>query len=226
VSEGILAGATYPQLPIDVDVATVVDVGANCGAASVYFARCYPDATVHAIEPASAAFALLERNTSSLPNVRRHRVGLHRADEVVPLYHGALDAVTASILPRADKNTAESEMVQIRDARAWTAENGITSIDVLKLDSEGCEVEILERLGDLLPTIQIAYIEYDSTGARRAIDRILEPTHELCQGLMFLDQGEMIYVARRLLDPDRQAVLVDFFRQRITATHLGGASTH
>jgi FkbM family methyltransferase len=219
VCRGILAGETYPQLPIPAEISTVVDVGANCGAASVYFARCYPQAAIHAVEPAGAAFALLQRNAAGLSNIRAHNVGLHRADLVVPLYQGAIDAVTASVLPRARKNAEASEMIRLRNANAWASEHGITNIDLLKLDAEGCEVEILEAFGDLLAQIKVAYIEYDSAAARRRIDHLLDPSHELCQGLMFLDQGEMIYVSRSVLDADAstEPALIEFFRNRLMA---------
>jgi FkbM family methyltransferase len=217
VCSNILAGETYPQLPIDAEFATVLDVGANCGAASVYFARCYPDAIVHAVEPARAAFALLEGNTAQYSNIRIHHLGLHAADQVVPLFHGSIDSVTASVHKRDTKNTDMSEMVQLRDARAWVAEQGITAIDLLKLDVEGCEVEVLERLGDLLESVKVVYVEYDSTAARRRIEQLLDASHELCHGFMSLEQGELIYVSRRVLDADSSArhAIVEFFNRRM-----------
>jgi FkbM family methyltransferase len=227
VSREALAGATYPRLPIVDDVQVILDVGANCGAASVYFARAYPEATVHAIEPASSAVALLRRNTGAYRNVRVHNIGLYSTDATVPLYSGSIDSVTASILPRASKNDATSELVTLRDAKHWTAEQGIDRIDVLKLDVEGCEVDVLERLGELLPQVQVIYLEYDSRPARRQIDRLVAPSHELCHGVMFLDQGEVIYVARALLEDEAaEAALTDFFRQRIAgAVQPGVPST-
>ncbi len=224
----ILAGQTYPQLPAIGDVRTVVDVGANCGAATVYFAKCYPTAVVHALEPAAAAFAMLGRNTRLLPNVRLHNIGLQATDERVPLYAGAVDAITASIYQREGKNTAESEMVDLRASGRWLAEEGISQIDVLKIDAEGCELAILEHLVDVLPTVKVLYVEYDTTSARRRIDMLLEPTHELCSAMMFLDQGEMIYVSRRVLDadPTAEAAIIAHFRDRLVADlDLSASST-
>ena len=44
IANDIFAGVTYPIIPLVSGVKTVVDVGANVGAASVYFATAYPDA--------------------------------------------------------------------------------------------------------------------------------------------------------------------------------------
>jgi FkbM family methyltransferase len=217
ISERILAGNTYPALPEIGDVHTVLDVGANCGSAAVYFARCYPHAVVHAVEPGSAAFDLLTRNAARYPNIRVHNVGLYSSDELVPLYEGGDDASTRSIFRREGKNTDTSEMVQLRCAATWLTEHGIERIDLLKVDAEGCEPEILESLWDVLAFVKVIYVEYDSVQARRHIDRLLDPSHELCHGMLFLDQGEMIYVSRHVLDSDEtaQAAIIEFFRDRL-----------
>jgi len=38
------------------------------------------------------------------------------------------------------------------------------------------------------------FVEYDSRHARRALDHLLDETHELYGGKMLLDQGECIYL--------------------------------
>jgi FkbM family methyltransferase len=226
-SDNILAGRTYPQLPLDVDIRTVVDVGANCGAATVYFAQCYPDATIHALEPAAASFALLTRNTRPYANVRLHNVGLHSREGRAPLYAGAIDSVTASIYSRDGKNSEGSETVELRTPASWIADHGITSIDVLKVDTEGNELVVLEGFRELLADVKLVYVEYDSTPARRRIDRLLEPSHELCRGMMLLDQGEMIFVSRALLKRDARTktAIMDRLRDLVVAEMNSGAQT-
>ena len=112
----ILEGKTYPVVPFVGDVQVVFDVGANCGAASVYFARHYPDAEIHAFEPGSEPRAILERNSARYPNVHVHAIGLHSVDQVVPLYRGRGDSIVNSIF-RRDINLDESEPVQLRGGR-------------------------------------------------------------------------------------------------------------
>lgn len=208
VCEPILQGRTYPAIPFVDDVRTVFDVGANCGATSVHLARLYPDATVHAFEPGSEQRAYLERNVASLPNVRVHPIGLHRHDDEVPLYRGDEDSITSSIFRRS-VNVDESEQIVLRAAGAWVAEQGIEAIDVMKLDVEGCEVDVLASLAPLLPTVKLLYVEYDSRAARREIDDLLRATHEFYFGMFLaLDQGECIYLRNDLADhPDTSDTL-------------------
>lgn len=213
----ILAGKTYPALPFVDDTHVVFDVGANCGATTVYFARRYPDATVHSFEPGSEPRVLLERNVAEYANVRVHPIGLHSTDGVVPLYKGDGDTILGSVLRRG-VNLDESEPVQLRAAGPWAAEHGVERIDVLKVDVEGCEVEVLESLAGLLPTVKVLYVEYDSREARRDIERLLDPTHDLYVGKLLLDQGECVYLRKDLADG---AAATDHLRQVVGAVDFG-----
>ena len=213
VCEAILQGKTYPLLGFVDEVTTIFDVGANCGATAVFLARAYPQATVHAFEPAAEPYGYLNRNVASLPNVTAHRIGLGDRDEVVPLFHGVEDSITGSVLHR-DINRADSEQITLRAAGAWAAERGIERIDLMKVDVEGCEVAVLESLEHLLPTVKVLYVEYDSRTARRRIDDILRPTHDLYFAMFqALDQGECVYLHRDLADhPDANQQILDLLR--------------
>ena len=191
VSNAILSGKTYPYLSFLDDVHVIVDAGANCGATTVHFARHYPEAEIHAFEPARETFGYLERNVA-VPHAR----GARTSDRIARGSTKRFRCTTATVTRvwrrciRETVNLEGSEMVQLRAAGAWAAEQGIDRIDILKVDVEGCEIEVLESLAEFLPMVKVCYLEYDSRQARRDIARLLDPTHELYIGCMFLDQGE------------------------------------
>lgn len=193
VCTDILRGRTYPWLPFVPDVQVIVDAGANCGAATVYFAHRCPGARVHAFEPGSRQRAILDRNAADHPNVSVHPFGLFSEDQWAILTPGPGDAGQSTVLP-TDRSDRDGERVGLRSAGGWAAEEGIDRIDVLKVDVEGCEVDVLQSLASLLPTVKVLYVEYDTRAARRAIDELLRPTHELFSGKVLLDQGELIYL--------------------------------
>jgi FkbM family methyltransferase len=201
ISRDILAGRTYPYLPFVDDVRVVFDVGANCGATTVHFARHYPDAAVYSFEPGSEPRAYLERNAANYPNVRVEPIGLSSIDDTVPLYKGDGDIGMGSVFHRS-VNLDDSEPVRLRRGGEFAAEHDITRIDVLKIDVEGSEIGVLTGLAALLPTVKALYIEYDSRSSRREIDAILDDTHELYTGMLFLDQGECVYLRKDLADLD------------------------
>jgi FkbM family methyltransferase len=201
VANDIFAGSTYPIVPAVFGVKTVVDIGANVGAASVYLATAYPEARVYALEPAIFPLSLLRRNVATLPNVKVFSFGLHSSEKTVTLFHGRTDSVESS-LSCSTRTTSESEQIHVVEASRFLSGQGIDQIDVLKIDTEGCEVPILRSLKAYLPDVKVLYVEYHSERDRRLIDIILAETHVLWRGhINFAYRGEFCYLKRELV-PD------------------------
>ncbi len=201
-NRAIIEGRTYPHVPFLHDVRTIIDAGANCGAASVFFGLHHPEATVHAFEPGGEAGSYLARNLTMLPRAEQHRFGLSDHDGTATLHLDPTNLGQASIKGHGGGDGDGSrEAVELKDAGRWARSAGIDRIDILKVDVEGCELEVLGSLRDYLPGVQALYVEYDHRTTRRAIDRMLEPTHELYfAGLLALDQGEVLYLNKELAD--------------------------
>ncbi len=209
----ILDGTTYPLLPFIDDVQVVLDVGANCGAASTWFSLLYPDARVYAFEPGSQPHRLLARNVEPLGNVTTYRLGLHDHDDEVDLFHGVDDSGTASIFRRFDTSDS-SERITLRSAGGWFAESGLGRLDVLKVDTEGCELPIFRSLAEVLADVKVIYLEFHSESDRREIDDLLNPTHSLYFGRVIGDEGEVAYVSRAHL-PDKANGALPSLLQRL-----------
>jgi FkbM family methyltransferase len=204
VCRDIFEGRTYPQLAFAQPVRTIVDLGANIGAATVYFAMMYPAAQVFAFEPAAKSFAMLATNTANLPQVRTFEYGLFDRDRQAELYGGFDDAAQNSIY-RSHEQTLRSESIQLREAAAVLRELAIDTIDILKLDTEGCEVPILHSLATWIPRISAIYVEFHSEVDRLEIDRLLSPTHYLWRGeIKQFCRGELCYLAKACLHPDEE----------------------
>lgn len=194
ISLEIFSGQTYPLASFVSGVGTILDIGANIGAAAVWFSVQYPLARVFCAEPARAPFTLLERNTARFPNVRRFNSGLFSKNTRAPLYTSKVDSVTASV-GRSFLNGTGSELIDLVDAREFLARNEISAIDILKLDTEGCEIPILECMAVQMPAIKVLYVEYHSEDDRRRIDAMVEQTHILFFGKTDgLHRGELCYV--------------------------------
>jgi FkbM family methyltransferase len=214
-SEGIVKGQSYVHLKFVADVRVVMDIGANVGAAAVYFSLLYPEARIFSFEPAAAPYELLRANTRDRDNVRTYNFGLFSSDrDDVQLYSGAVDSGTASV-GSSNLTIAESETVRLRSVADWLTENSITRIDVLKIDTEGCEVPIMRAMRDLIPTIKVVYLEYHSEDDRREIDRLLEQSHALVGGrIAIVHRGELTYVAKDAFPSEAEyakyAIKLDF----------------
>jgi FkbM family methyltransferase len=199
VFKDIMAGATYPLQPYFGEVRTIVDIGANVGAATAFFALCYPAARVLSFEPSPQTYALLAYNTQALANVAVFNVGLADKNARTLLYLGGQDSVTNSV-QLSPENTGQSVTIELREAAAALAEQRVTAIDILKLDTEGCEIPILQSLAALVPSLGVLFVEYHDEADRLEIDRLLSATHVLCSGRIHaVHRGELCYIARSRL---------------------------
>lgn len=128
-------------------VATVLDIGANIGTSSVYFARIFPNAQIYAFEPMPENFELLRMNSAGEPRIHPVNCALGASDGEVEIL--ASDSATnfgGFSLHAAGSDASKKQRVPMRNAQAQMDALGITSVDVIKIDTEGAEWEILTAL--------------------------------------------------------------------------------
>lgn len=189
VCEEVLSGESYPLILPTSEVSTVVDVGANCGMAALYFLAHYPLAEVYSFEPDAELFEILHRNVQGLP-VRASNVALWELSGRMPLFRHRTNPCMATLLhDRIDEQFVPAGVtVDCVDAKG--AVDGLR-IDVLKIDAEGSDPVILERILPYHPEIKAVYIESHS---RSDLDRIYD-----CVG-----GGYMMVSARRINDVQQE----------------------
>ena len=204
-ARAILSGDTYP-IPSDlVDVQVVLDIGANVGATSVYFAAGFPEAVIHAFEPAPETFAMLARNVGGFHNVEPHPFGLHESTRQADLYRGLVGPGQASIDKRPTVGS-QADRVRLESAGEWWGSSQLERIDVLKVDTEGCEVPILRSLGEALRDVKVLYLELHSSEDHDTVDAMLAPTHTQAVGRRLFEVSEAMYVRHDLVDGLRPCI--------------------
>lgn len=136
----------------------VLDIGANAGEFAHVCARY--DTQIHCIEPDPKVFACLKHNINDLNNASCHETLFWKENAKLDFY---------SVPERADSSVfAEGEgpktVKQAITADAFTQENNLTRVDVIKCDAEGAEPEVLEGAKDILRTVRLVAVD---TGAER-----------------------------------------------------------
>lgn len=129
------------------EVKVVLDIGANIGIASLYFASIFPNATVHAFEPEPGNCEVLRANAQQVPRVQVHPFALGAEDGELELFDSDDRANLGGYSAHAlGVNPARSKSVPQRHAGRALSALGIAAIDVLKIDTEGSEWEILTAI--------------------------------------------------------------------------------
>ncbi len=195
----ILAGVDYPLVPIpDFRPRAVIDVGANVGAAALYFLSRYPSSRVWCFEPAPANVAYLRRNTGFTDRIEVCPYGLYSRTVRAPLYQGKSQCMQHSVYPGPEV-TDRATPVELRCAAEELA--GVTEEPwLLKIDVEGAELAVLQSLGPLLVRAGVIYLEYHSERERLAFDELLARDFLLWRSsAQFPHRGNVAYVAKAVV---------------------------
>jgi FkbM family methyltransferase len=119
----------------------ILDVGANVGIATAYFALKYPNAIIHSFEPSSNNYSFLKQNAQQFANVTVHQKAIysHNGSLQMNIFKGfgGLDS--------AFNKTGNVENVDCITLDTFLNDQGIEKVDILKLDVEGSEWEILKN---------------------------------------------------------------------------------
>lgn len=124
----------------------VLDLGANFGAASVYFAHAWPKARIFALEPNPETFRRLEAVTAGYPLITCLNYAMGDRDGTSD-FVVSTDHIGSSLL-RPDPN-GRTITVMTRSLASLMAELGLAHIDVLKFDIEGAEEALFRDTGAL-----------------------------------------------------------------------------
>jgi FkbM family methyltransferase len=129
---------------------TALDVGANIGNHTVFFAGFFQH--VIALEPNPATYAVLQLNTRALPNVSCLRLGASSAKDSLRFHVNARNMGDSRVIA-VDAVTAGDEDASITiDVVPLDSIASIQSshIGLVKLDVQGHELEVIRGLSDTL----------------------------------------------------------------------------
>jgi FkbM family methyltransferase len=197
----IMSGRTYPiaMLPAGYRIETIVDAGANVGASALWFLNAAPEARVICFEPTALNHRCLAANLASFPRAEAHHYGLFSRERTAELFLGKTQCMQNSLVASVEVG-GDSETIALRRASSEFDRLGLERISILKIDTEGCEVPILEDLGVRLATVDQIYVEYHSEEDRRAIDALLADRFSLAFSCaQLVHRGVALYLANDLV---------------------------
>lgn len=210
----VLGGQEYPTLRLPGwEPETIIDVGANVGATALFFSLAYPQARIRCWEPSPSTAEYLKANTAWLPNVEVETIGLFDSEEELRLYMGTVQCAQASVARSVE--TREDVYETIRLVPARRAIGTIEGPAILKIDTEGCEVQVLRNLGDSIDAFDVVYLEYHSERDRRALDALLGERFSLWKSNAHaVHRGTAAYLHQRVLNTWPQLAVLEIDTSR------------
>lgn len=189
-----------------VNVNCILDIGANIGVASCYFSALYPKAQIYSFEVDSDNYDLLVRNTAEYKNVNIYQKAIWDNCNGVYVtnrnsiygHSGKPNPAKYIVGEQAIESEKLIESIRISD---FMVEMEISTIDILKMDIQGAEIEAFEDAYLWLPHVRLLFIEIHDifrNGCSRTVFAELvkygnfrligSPNHEI---LAFLREGEI-----------------------------------
>ena len=143
------------------DGSVIFDIGANVGQSSHAFRSMYPAAFIHAFEPDPATFDQLTSALSGEQNIILNQLafGSLAGSETFFRYKRS---VMSSFLPAGSEqwdSVAEQFQVAVSTVDAYCAEKKIDRIDILKIDTQGNDLEVLRGTERMLAKIGLIKVE-------------------------------------------------------------------
>lgn len=136
------------------DIKLIIDVGANIGQSAVQFREYFHNAKIYCFEPVKSTYEKLIINVND-PNVICYQMAVGSNREKAKIYLKN-DSSTNTMIER-DSNLGY-EIVSVTTLDHFTNEKRITSIDLLKIDTEGFDFEVLKGAKILLSEERISFI--------------------------------------------------------------------
>lgn len=150
-------GEHHYWLPFaDFEPRSILDLGANVGYASVYFAAHWLAAEILAVEPAPASAELLRKNIAAWPRIAHLRAAVWPHPTRVSIANPGDEPnafrMSEAALAAADAIPAYT-IAQLLERQGWRR------VDLLKMDIEGAEREIFQNGSDWLDRVDVLIIE-------------------------------------------------------------------
>jgi FkbM family methyltransferase len=150
----------------------IFDVGANNGNSIKRFKKNFPTSTIYSFEPTRFLYDELKKKFTSnsikifnkaLGNLngqkKFYQYGYHEVNSFYPMIENSKYKFQRT---KKDENNDEiKKNVEVVKLDDFSQENNITEIDILKIDTQGAEVEILAGAIEKLSTNKISIIELE-----------------------------------------------------------------
>jgi lipopolysaccharide transport system permease protein len=156
---------------------TILDIGANVGAFSLWANFRWPESRIYAYEPQPDTFELLQRNVRAYPNIRCINRAVYPSDrEREPFYSRYAGDGESGLVTVVSKMFAELPSERIFEVPVISPKS-LPEADIVKIDTEGAEVSILSSMD--LENVSLILLEYHFGEDREALTRLLEPVFSL-----------------------------------------------
>ena len=154
------------------------DVGANIGQTAQKLRACFEGGTIYSFEPSQSTFKELQDRTIGIPNLHRVNCGMGAIEETKTFVENSLSDMSSFFEPGPACWGSVKQRTEIRidTIDGFYSKNGIHSIDVLKSDTQGFELEVLCGAKSMMSKnrIHLVYLELTFSDMYQGMPKVHE----------------------------------------------------
>jgi FkbM family methyltransferase len=137
------------------------DVGANVGQTLGHLLKYAPDAEIYSFEPTDGAYATLSANFGGRKNVHLQKMALGSTPATMALQVRANSELNT--LVAADDADGSIQTTEVSTVDEVVAKQGISHLDLLKLDVQGWEMEVVRGASRLIADHNLIFVLAEMT---------------------------------------------------------------
>jgi len=179
---------------IGVPVRTILDGGANVGSTALSLTKAFPEAQIDCFEPVAETYRRLVENLRHT-RCRCHRLGVGAKAGESTIHVGGKDVLSSIV--DASEGTSQ-EVITISTVDDFVASHAIETVDLLKIDTEGYDLEVLKGAEATIRRggIRLVYAEVGFLGEVRHVTLPAMMDHLISRGFAFLGLYEQFSLWR------------------------------
>ena len=136
------------------EVKTILDIGANIGQSARQFHESFPESAIYCFEPVSDTFRRLQSNVKSI-GAKCYRLAMGATPGKATIYLTGQSLTHTLIAPKQYSGKEEVEIVTVD---SFAGEQGMEHIDLLKIDTEGFDLEVLRGASAMLARGGVSFV--------------------------------------------------------------------
>ena len=144
---------------IEINDPIIFDVGANQGQTIDSIRNVFPKSSIHSFEPSKVCFKLLKDKYGGIDNIKVNNVAVGAEKGILEFNEYSWSALN-SLLKRAftKAEIVDNYNVDVISLDDYCIKNSINSINLLKTDTEGYELNVLKGAFKLMDNNKIQYV--------------------------------------------------------------------
>lgn len=170
-SEIYIDGVYIPRVSNHSKDIKIIDIGSHIGLSILYFKYLFPYANITGYEPNPLLFKILENNIhrNSIKNVKLYNYAISNTKGVNDFYISSEDDwySTGSSYKKQWKGKQNRKLIHVNTININEILKKSINIDILKIDIEGAEHDIIDKIIKYTDTIKNLIIEIHPTDSYR-----------------------------------------------------------